>query len=91
MPNAALLRAYGHVDYLPLLNGEYGNPGDVVEVRADLVVSTIMENHPDRSGENMDARIDWWLEAGGDEYASSTFTFLIPLTHNCGFLQRLRT
>ena len=91
MPNAALLRAYGHVDYLPLLNGEYGNPGDVVEVRADLVVSTIMENNPDLVGENMVARIDWWLEVGGDEYVSNIFTFLFPLTDNREFLQRLRT
>ena len=82
MPNAALLRAYGHVDYLPLLNGEYGNSGDVVEVRADLVVSTIMENHPGLAGENMDARIDWWLEVGGDEYASIAFTFIFPVTDN---------
>jgi SET domain-containing protein 6 len=50
------------------VNGGYGNPGDVVEIRADLVVSTILENHTDLAGENMDARIDWWLEAGGDEY-----------------------
>lgn len=86
MPNAALLRGYGHVDYLPLPNGEYGNPGDVVEIRADLVVSTIMENHPDLSGENMDARIDWWLEAGGDEYASNTSMILFPLIDHCEFL-----
>jgi SET domain-containing protein 6 len=39
-------------------------------------VSTIVENHPDLAGENMDAKIDWWLEVGGDEYASNTFTFL---------------
>ena len=63
----------------------------MVEVRADLVVSTILENHPDLAGENMDARIDWWLEVGGDEYASNTFTFLFRLTDNCEFLQRLRT
>lgn len=85
MPNSALLRAYGHVDYLPLLNGEYGNPGDVVEVRADLVVSTVVEDHPDLTGENMDARIDWWLEVGGDEYVSNIFTFLFRLTNNCEF------
>lgn len=28
----------------------------------------------------MDARIDWWLEAGGDEYALNASIFFIPLT-----------
>ncbi|KAJ7071925.1 SET domain-containing protein [Mycena amicta] len=53
LPNAELLRRYGHVDLLALPeDSSHGNPGDVVEIRADIVV----------------ARIDWWLEQGGDEY-----------------------
>ncbi|KAF8967820.1 hypothetical protein BDZ97DRAFT_1801404, partial [Flammula alnicola] len=47
LPNAELLRAYGHIDYLPLPNGGFGNPGDVAELRADLLVQCL--------------RIDWWL------------------------------
>ncbi|KAF8813911.1 SET domain-containing protein [Phlegmacium glaucopus] len=78
LPNAALLRSYGHVDYLSLPDGGYGNPGDVVEIRADLVVSTIMEDHGDFPGENMDARIDWWLEAGGDDVFVLEFDLEIP-------------
>jgi hypothetical protein len=43
LPNPDLLRRYGHVDLLPLREG---NLGDVVEVRADLVVAAISQQNP---------------------------------------------
>ncbi|KAL0575683.1 Ribosomal lysine N-methyltransferase 4 [Marasmius crinis-equi] len=65
LPNAELLRRYGHVDLLPLTEDEVGNPGDVVEIRADLIVSAIA---PDGlSFESAKERIDWYLEEGGDD------------------------
>jgi SET domain-containing protein 6 len=67
LPNAELLRRYGHVDVLPLSDGKLGNPGDVVEIRADAVVSAIMQRHSTLSSESSQERIDWWLEEGGDE------------------------
>jgi SET domain-containing protein 6 len=67
LPNAELLRRYGHVDILPLSDGKLGNPGDVVEIRADTVVSIIIQRHSALSSESSQERIDWWLEEGGDE------------------------
>ncbi|KAK1225653.1 Ribosomal lysine N-methyltransferase 4 [Marasmius sp. AFHP31] len=64
LPNAELLRRYGHVDLLPLPDGQVGNPGDVVEIRADLVVSAIPRELASQSGKE---RIDWYLEEGGDD------------------------
>ncbi|PSR99044.1 hypothetical protein PHLCEN_2v4201 [Hermanssonia centrifuga] len=64
-PNSDLLRRYGHVDVVPLcapLTGE-GNPEDVVEVRADLVVSAASN----ASSEHLQERIDWWLENTDDD------------------------
>ncbi|KAJ7661634.1 hypothetical protein B0H17DRAFT_953556 [Mycena rosella] len=61
LPNAELLRRYGHVDLLPLPTGALGNPGDVVEIPADLAVP------PDADSDATKARIDWWLEQGGDD------------------------
>ncbi|KAF9462462.1 hypothetical protein BDZ94DRAFT_1367166 [Collybia nuda] len=66
LPNSELLRRYGHVDLLPLPQGE-GNPGDVVEVRADIVVSSIARKYHTLSSEASQERIDWWLEEGGDD------------------------
>lgn len=43
-----------------------GNPSDVVEISADIVVQTVA------SGDSQD-RIDWWLEEGGDEYVIRVF------------------
>lgn len=62
MPNAELLRRYGHVDMLTLQNGELGNPGDVVEIRADIAISVLQVSDTITT-----ERIDWWLEQGGDE------------------------
>ncbi|RDB25472.1 Ribosomal lysine N-methyltransferase 4 [Hypsizygus marmoreus] len=67
LPNSELLRRYGHVDLLPLPQGGTGNPGDVVEVRADIIVSVTVQHHPSLSSDSMKARIEWWLEEGGDD------------------------
>jgi N-lysine methyltransferase SETD6 len=61
-----LLRRYGHVDQVPLPDGSLGNPADIVEIRADLVVKSITQ---DLGSE----RVDWWLEQGGDELRSSPY------------------
>ncbi|KAK0455504.1 SET-domain protein [Desarmillaria tabescens] len=66
LPNAELLRRYGHVDLLPLSAGGQGNPGDIVEVRADLVVAVVSKRY-DHSSVVADERIEWWLEEGGDD------------------------
>ncbi|KAK0476718.1 SET-domain protein [Armillaria novae-zelandiae] len=66
LPNAELLRRYGHVDLLPLSTGGQGNPGDIVEVRADLVVA-VVSKRCDHSSVVADERIEWWLEEGGDD------------------------
>lgn len=48
---------------LALPNGDLGNPGDVVEIPADLAVAALhMADSPITR-----ERIDWWLEQGGDE------------------------
>jgi len=62
LPNAELLRRYGHVDVLP---GGTGNPGDVVEIKADLIVSVIRSEAT--KDDQIQERIDWWLEQGGEE------------------------
>ncbi|KAJ2917758.1 hypothetical protein MD484_g2656, partial [Candolleomyces efflorescens] len=77
LPNSELLRRYGHVDILPLPNGEKGNPGDVVEIRADAVVNAISEAHSNLTTESFTERIDWWLEEGGDD----TFEFDLELEY----------
>ena len=66
-PNSDLLRRYGHVDVVPLrppLTG-MGNPEDVVEVRADLVVSAASKTVK----YELQERVDWWLEEADDECA----------------------
>ncbi|KAG9220435.1 hypothetical protein CCMSSC00406_0003891 [Pleurotus cornucopiae] len=88
LPNAELLRRYGHVDLLPLpaelgfaalSSDSRGNPGDVVELRADIVVNVAARStlgkqpdsssaaNPDAIMEDLKGRIDWWLEMGGDD------------------------
>ncbi|KAI0268844.1 hypothetical protein BC834DRAFT_867511 [Gloeopeniophorella convolvens] len=67
-PNSDLLRRYGHVDLVPLPgaggSGALGNPADIVEVRADLVVASVAQRAP---GAPSAERVDWWLEEGGDD------------------------
>jgi SET domain-containing protein 6 len=67
LPNAELLRRYGHVDILPLLSGRSGNPGDVVEIKADLIMSVVPSYPKSTEGDLAKERIDWWLEEGGEE------------------------
>ncbi|KAI0935355.1 hypothetical protein AcV7_003817 [Taiwanofungus camphoratus] len=64
-PNSDLLRRYGYVDVVPLRppqQGE-GNPADVVEIRADLVVSVTVK----RISGDVQERVDWWLENADDD------------------------
>ncbi|KZT29157.1 SET domain-containing protein [Neolentinus lepideus HHB14362 ss-1] len=61
-PNSDLLRRYGHVDVIPLPDGGEGNPADIVEIRADLIVDCVSTKP-----EDMSERIDWWLDQGGDD------------------------
>ncbi|KAG1736035.1 hypothetical protein EDB19DRAFT_1928708 [Suillus lakei] len=67
LPNSDLLRRYGHVDLVPCphLKGALGNPQDVVEIRADLVVNVVCGDVS--NGETHRQRIDWWLDEGGDD------------------------
>ncbi|KIY70636.1 SET domain-containing protein [Cylindrobasidium torrendii FP15055 ss-10] len=66
LPNSELLRRYGHVDLLPLPNGKKGNPGDVVELPANIVAAVVTEKLG-TSQATAEERIDWWLEEGGDD------------------------
>ncbi|KAF8629219.1 hypothetical protein AX17_005802 [Amanita inopinata Kibby_2008] len=67
LPNAELLRRYGHVDTLPLSRGGVGNPGDVVEIRADIVADVLLKRDSTVSLQELKERIDWWLDEGGDD------------------------
>lgn len=53
------------MDLLPSAEpgGKQGNPGDVVEIRADLVVDASST----RDSSHTQERIDWMLEQGEDE------------------------
>ncbi|KAE9389886.1 SET domain-containing protein, partial [Gymnopus androsaceus JB14] len=77
LPNVELLRRYGHVDLLPLPGGGKGNPADVVEIRADLVLSTFSETSGASSAVSNVERIDWWLEEGGDD------VFVLDTDYEC--------
>jgi N-lysine methyltransferase SETD6 len=68
LPNSELLRRYGHVDVFDLPGGGQGNPGDVVEVPANVFVSPALDVGPKGvSAETLRERIDLWLEESGDE------------------------
>ncbi|KAJ7020004.1 SET-domain protein [Mycena alexandri] len=75
LPNAELLRRYGHVDMLALPNGNLGNPGDVVEIPADLAVASLQMADSPVTKE----RIDWWLEQGGDDVVVLESDLEVPL------------
>ncbi|KAI0305376.1 Rubisco LSMT, substrate-binding domain-containing protein [Multifurca ochricompacta] len=66
-PNSDLLRRYGHVDQVPLANGNLGNPADIVEIRADVVVASVEQRYPQLAGPWSSGRVNWWLEEGGDD------------------------
>ena len=76
-PNSDLLRRYGHVDQVPLAGGGLGNPADIVEIRADLVMEVIVQNYPQWDGPRSTERVDWWLEEGGDECANSPSSYAL--------------
>ena len=80
-PNSDLLRRYGHVDQVPLADGGFGNPADIVEIRADLVMEVVGQY--DGPGPRSAERLEWWLEEGGDECALSLhhLTPLVVLHH----------
>ncbi|KAG8890370.1 hypothetical protein FRB98_008945 [Tulasnella sp. 332] len=59
-PNSDLLRRYGHVDFVLTPQESLGNPMDVVEIKADLVVDVI--NAP-----NSAERVEWFLENDGQD------------------------
>jgi hypothetical protein len=69
----------------PHLKGALGNPQDVVEIRADLVVKVVCGDAA--NDEKNQQRIDWWLDEGGDEYVSSplslagSFFFMLDAPH----------
>jgi N-lysine methyltransferase SETD6 len=66
-----LLRRYGYVDLLPLRHigaDKFGNPGDIVELRADIIVQVMSKKTLTPLPDSMQERINWWLDEGGDEY-----------------------
>jgi len=77
-PNSDLLRRYGHVDQVPLANGELGNPADVVEIRADLVTLSVGQKYPEHAPHRSSERVDWWLEEGGDDVFVVDFSSELP-------------
>ena len=51
-----------------LPGGVQGNPGDVVEVPANVFLSPVIGiSSKGFSAEALQERIDWWLEESGDE------------------------
>ncbi|KAF9227023.1 SET domain-containing protein [Gyrodon lividus] len=52
-----------------------GNPSDVVEIRADLVVGVI-QNRSRPKGKDVGERIEWWLDEGEDD----TFLLSTPIS-----------
>lgn len=44
-----------------------GNPSDIVEIRADLVVDVVRTTSLGPRAKGSRARIEWWLDEGEDE------------------------
>jgi len=76
-PNSDLLRRYGHVDLVPMEDGLQGNPADIVEIRADLVVDVVRTRNK-KSQDAYTDRIDWWLEEGGDDIFTMESNHQVP-------------
>ena len=55
-----------------------GNPSDVAEVQADLVVHVVQTTNFGSKVKDANARIEWWLDGGGDEYVSLSPPSLPP-------------
>ena len=67
LPNAELLRRYGHIDIIPLdLGGPfpYGNPSDDVEIPADFVFEVCL---PATEEEQRTCKIEGWLNLDESE------------------------
>lgn len=74
-PNSDLLRRYGFVDVTKLespLSGA-GNPADIVEIPANLVVEAATK----RTTSKTQDRVDWWLEEAEDEYVLHLFASIL--------------
>lgn len=56
---------------------QLGNPSDVVEIRADLVVHVVQTTNFGSKEKDARARIEWWLDEGEDEYVSLSPLFLL--------------
>ncbi|QRV79689.1 RuBisCO LSMT substrate-binding protein [Ceratobasidium sp. AG-Ba] len=65
-PNSDLLRRYGYIDAL-------GTGLDIVELKGSLVVECVSLAEDERK-----ARVDWWLEMGGDDTFTLEMTSLLP-------------
>ncbi|KAG8956267.1 hypothetical protein FRC04_004344 [Tulasnella sp. 424] len=59
-PNSDLVRRYGHVDFVPMEDGTFGNPSDVVEISGDIAVKLV-------DAEELEQRVDFFLEEGGED------------------------
>ncbi|KAG8214259.1 SET domain-containing protein [Butyriboletus roseoflavus] len=51
-----------------------GNPSDIVEVRADLVLHVVQTTNFGSKAKDTHARIEWWLDEGEDD----TFVLTLP-------------
>ncbi|KAL1407166.1 Ribosomal lysine N-methyltransferase 4 [Vanrija albida] len=82
-PNSELLRKYGHVDNLSLPEDvtalllpeelgswPFGNAGDEVEIPGTLVVEAAAA----RGISDAEARVDFWLDQGGDDTFGLTYS-----------------
>ncbi|KAF8581597.1 SET domain-containing protein [Ramaria rubella] len=76
-PNSELLRRYGHIDLIPMANGAQGNPADVVDIRADVIVEILSMQDENAQGRLLE-RIDWWLEEGGDDIFTLDNSLALP-------------
>jgi len=58
-----------------------GNPGDVVEVPANVFVSPTIGVSPQGvTAEALQERIDWWLEESGDEWVPVSYPIVLKPT-----------
>ncbi|KAG9096289.1 hypothetical protein FS749_008784 [Ceratobasidium sp. UAMH 11750] len=67
-PNSDLLRRYGYVDAL-------GTGLDIVELKGSTIVECTATS---LSEEQRKARVDWWLEMGGDDTFTLDISTLLP-------------
>lgn len=63
-----------------------GNPSDVAEIRADLLVRVVQTTNFGPEVKDVHARIEWWLDEGEDEYVTLSFLYSCALTASTFFL-----